>query len=194
MTLGEKIREARRQAGLTQEQLADKLSVSRPAVAKWETDKGVPDVGNLKAVAALLNVSVDYLLDDGQTENSLELREAIDLNEYEKTGACRCREDAVVLAKYPDADFVWPLMREKKQSIAAHIMEFFTSPGMLGVVDQLEDMSWYYLVEKQGVQFLVNVTKEFITSKRMTAPVTDRRFTVGNMCYTRVRLNLAAKK
>lgn len=64
MTLGEKIRESRRKCGLSQEQLAEKLSVSRSAIAKWETDKGLPDVGNLKILARLLNVSVDHLLDE----------------------------------------------------------------------------------------------------------------------------------
>ena len=62
MTLGGKIREARRKCGFSQEQLAEKMSVSRSAIAKWETDKGLPDVGNLKILAKLLNVSVDYLL------------------------------------------------------------------------------------------------------------------------------------
>lgn len=40
MTLGEKIKEARKQAGLSQEQLSEKLGVSRSAVAKWGTDVG----------------------------------------------------------------------------------------------------------------------------------------------------------
>ena len=47
MTLGEKIKEARKAAGLSQEQFAEKMNVSRSAVAKWETDKGLPDIGNL---------------------------------------------------------------------------------------------------------------------------------------------------
>lgn len=46
MTLGEKLKEARKQAGLSQEQLSEKLGVSRSAVAKWETDNGIPDVDN----------------------------------------------------------------------------------------------------------------------------------------------------
>lgn len=50
MTLGEKIKEARKQAGLTQEQVAEKLMVSRQAVTKWETDKGIPDIENLKNI------------------------------------------------------------------------------------------------------------------------------------------------
>ena len=44
MTLGEKIRHARKASGLSQEQLAEKMCVSRSAIAKWETDKGMPDV------------------------------------------------------------------------------------------------------------------------------------------------------
>jgi transcriptional regulator with XRE-family HTH domain len=58
MTFGEKLKEARKEAGLSQEQLAQKLSVSRSAVAKWESDKGMPDVNNLKAISQLLDVSV----------------------------------------------------------------------------------------------------------------------------------------
>lgn len=45
MTLGEKIKEVRRQAGLSQEQLSEKLGISRSAVAKWEIDKGIPRCG-----------------------------------------------------------------------------------------------------------------------------------------------------
>lgn len=66
MSLGEKIREHRKQVGLSQEQLSEKLEVSRSAVAKWETDNGIPDVDNLKVISKLLNVSIDYLLDGGE--------------------------------------------------------------------------------------------------------------------------------
>ena len=47
MTLGEKIRKARIENGLTQEQLSGKMMVSRQAITKWEADKGIPDVSNL---------------------------------------------------------------------------------------------------------------------------------------------------
>ena len=67
MTLGEKLKEARKKVGISQEQLSEKLGVSRSAVAKWETDNGIPDIDNLKTVSRLLNVSIDYLLD--RTEN-----------------------------------------------------------------------------------------------------------------------------
>lgn len=66
MTLGEKLKEARKQAGLSQEQLSEKLRISRSAVAKWETDKGIPDIDNLKALSQLFSVSIDYLVDNGE--------------------------------------------------------------------------------------------------------------------------------
>lgn len=68
MTLGEKLKEERNQTGLSQEKLAEKLNISRSAVAKWERDKGIPDVVNLKSLAHLFNVSIDYLLaEEGDT-------------------------------------------------------------------------------------------------------------------------------
>ena len=47
MTLGEKIKDARVKASLTQEELAAKIMVSRQAISKWESDRGIPDIENL---------------------------------------------------------------------------------------------------------------------------------------------------
>ncbi|MGN1195566.1 MAG: helix-turn-helix domain-containing protein, partial [Acutalibacteraceae bacterium] len=81
MTFGEKLREARKRAGLTQEQLAEKLTVSRQAVTKWEADRGLPDIGNIKLISELLNVSIDFLLDDGKTLDMSVLKEEISLKD-----------------------------------------------------------------------------------------------------------------
>ncbi len=62
MDLQEKLKALRRQAGMSQEQLAEKLHVSRQAVTKWETGTGLPDLQNLRALAAIFQVSVDELL------------------------------------------------------------------------------------------------------------------------------------
>ena len=64
MTLADKLKEARKNAGLTQVELAEKLCVSRQAITKWESGKGIPDVENLKMLSKVLNVSIDFLLDD----------------------------------------------------------------------------------------------------------------------------------
>ena len=62
MTFAEKLKALRKQTGMSQEKLAEKLNVSRQAVTKWETDAGIPDVENLRAISALFNISIDELL------------------------------------------------------------------------------------------------------------------------------------
>lgn len=62
MTFAEKLKSIRKQAGFSQEKLAEKIGVSRQAVTKWETDTGIPDIENIMAIASLFDVSVDDLL------------------------------------------------------------------------------------------------------------------------------------
>lgn len=61
MTFAEKLKELRKQSGLSQEKLAEKLGVSRQAVTKWERDTGVPDIDNIMAISKLFDVSMDEL-------------------------------------------------------------------------------------------------------------------------------------
>ncbi len=62
MAFAEKLKSIRKQAGMSQEQLAEKLGVSRQAVTKWETDAGIPDIENIMAISALFDISIDELL------------------------------------------------------------------------------------------------------------------------------------
>lgn len=57
-----RIRESRRSLGLTQEELAQRIGVSRSAIAQWETDRTGQVRANLARVAAVLGVSIGYLL------------------------------------------------------------------------------------------------------------------------------------
>ena len=62
MSLGEKLLYLRKKAGLSQEDVAEKLSVSRQTVSKWETDQTVPELIKAKLLSQLYNVSYDYLI------------------------------------------------------------------------------------------------------------------------------------
>ena len=62
MEFNEKIQELRRRRGLTQEELAEKLYVSRTAVSKWESGRGYPNIESLKAISEFFSVTVDELL------------------------------------------------------------------------------------------------------------------------------------
>lgn len=76
--LSEKIKELRKKNGLTQEELAEKINVSRQAITKWESGEGTPDIDNLKNLAIFFHVSVDYLVDN-KTEKTLDLKGKFEL-------------------------------------------------------------------------------------------------------------------
>ena len=63
MTTGEKIQTLRKKQGLTQEQLAQGLGVSRQAVSRWELDEALPETANLLPLAKALGCSIDWLRD-----------------------------------------------------------------------------------------------------------------------------------
>ena len=62
MEFNEKLQELRKQKGLTQEELAEMLYVSRAAVSKWESGRGYPNIDSLKAISKFFSVSLDDLL------------------------------------------------------------------------------------------------------------------------------------
>ena len=66
MEFNEKLQELRKQKGLTQEELAEKLYVSRTAISKWESGRGYPNIESLKAIAKFFSVTVDELLSSGE--------------------------------------------------------------------------------------------------------------------------------
>lgn len=72
MEFNEKLQELRKKKGLTQEELAEALYVSRAAVSKWESGRGYPNIDSLKAVANYFSVSIDELL---SPEEALDIAE-----------------------------------------------------------------------------------------------------------------------
>ncbi|MDE7282330.1 MAG: helix-turn-helix domain-containing protein [Lachnospiraceae bacterium] len=71
MTLGQKLKTILKENGMTQEDLAERLDVSRQAVGKWVNDKGIPEVGKLVQISNLFGVSTDYLLKEDYEEKSI---------------------------------------------------------------------------------------------------------------------------
>lgn len=67
MNIGDKLKELRKGKGLSQEQLAEKIGVSRQAITKWESGKGLPDIENMVILAETFEISLDELVSDGLT-------------------------------------------------------------------------------------------------------------------------------
>ena len=66
MEFNEKLQTLRKQKGLTQEELAEILFVSRTAVSKWESGRGYPSIDSLKAIAKFFSVTIDELLSNDE--------------------------------------------------------------------------------------------------------------------------------
>ena len=85
MEFHEKLQELRKSRGLTQEELAEALYVSRTAVSKWESGRGYPSIDSLKEISAYFSVSIDDLLSGeklillAQKENKSNIQSICDL-------------------------------------------------------------------------------------------------------------------
>ena len=64
MAIGQNILEARKKSGLSQEQLGEKVNVTRQTISNWELDETAPNPEQLKALSKELNISVDDLIDN----------------------------------------------------------------------------------------------------------------------------------
>lgn len=91
-SIGKKLYELRKQAGFTQEYLAEKLGVSAQAVSKWENDIACPDIMTLPNIAELYGISIDELFKNNEVQSKVK---------YEKTE--NINEDELVLRVYVDA-------------------------------------------------------------------------------------------
>lgn len=84
MTLGEKIHQLRKAGGLSQEQLAEMIGVSRQSISKWETDQSSPEIENLLALSKVFSLSTDELLGkefgEGVESAAPQLKEVVDAN------------------------------------------------------------------------------------------------------------------
>ena len=85
MEFHEKLQELRKSRGLTQEELAEELYVSRTAISKWESGRGYPSIDSLKEISNYFSVTIDELLSTdkllsiAEKENRANLREMCDL-------------------------------------------------------------------------------------------------------------------
>lgn len=80
MILADKIVDLRKKSGWSQEELAEKLNVSRQAISKWEGAQSVPDMGRIIQLSELFGVSTDYLLKDNMEKEEAAVSDDTDSN------------------------------------------------------------------------------------------------------------------
>ena len=84
MLFAEKLQILRKSNGYTQEELAEKLGISRQSIAKYEAGQGYPDILNLIQISNLFHVTVDYLVKNQECSVSISKKETDDIDELIK--------------------------------------------------------------------------------------------------------------
>jgi len=105
MTIGEKIRELRKQNNITQEALADALNISFQSVSKWENNSAMPDISMVVPIANFFGVTTDELFDRGAETQAADMEHYLAKNlEYAHAGQIEKRLSLWrgALAKYPN--------------------------------------------------------------------------------------------
>lgn len=197
MTFGEKLKDARKKTGLTQEELSELIGISRAAVAKWEAGNGLPDIDNLKAVAGLLDVSIDYLLDDGGSIDLSVTKKAIDLEKYgEGKKLSRMKKveikERIVREVYPDAEIIrltlTGIKNSRRETVADQAIGWFAllfggiplfGTQEVGKLANSLDQQ-YYLVNQEKNQFFILITDEHIIARKLSVRIDKKKFEIGD--------------
>ncbi len=106
MILADKIVENRKKNGWSQEELAEKLGVSRQSVSKWESAQAVPDLKKILQLSEIFGVSTDYLIKDELEETPAQEPAPVD-NGLEETVKTVSMEEAVSFLRYNEASSRW---------------------------------------------------------------------------------------
>jgi transcriptional regulator with XRE-family HTH domain len=203
MTFGEKLKKARIDAGFTQSELANVLMVSRAAIAKWESDRGIPEVSNLKQIAEVLGVSIDYLLDDESAFNLSVTTKPLDFSPYEGDGKLsRLKKvelkERVIREEYPNAEIVRLTLTDIKDTKTENIVDkvIGTFAFVLGNIPLYGTQEFgkmansfdqqYYLVSEEKAQYFVLMTDEQIISRMVPNKITEKTFNMDDKRFLMV--------
>lgn len=178
MTLGQKLKEIRKRFGLSQEQLAQIMNVSRQAITKWENDGDLPDVSNLQELSKVFGITVDYLLNDENNLPALSMRKELNKEEY-KNKLTTYRE--VLEQYYPEPYEIYILIRTKKLNFIETILDIFIAPEIspVSTADEFSDLSQYYLVKKDNLKLLVNIKNYILEVIELPSNTNDKKFIYG---------------
>ena len=185
MTLGEKLKKYRNIFDLSQEELAEKINVSRQAIAKWEGNDGLPDISNLRELSSLFSVSIDYLLDDTKQIEFplLKIKITIDKNNYSN------RYNYVLdylKNNYPN-DIIYGLAETKKVKNKFYNIANILSWNIIGLIDWINDPAIWFIVEKQTQKLIVKATKEYIEIRELSSVIDTNEFVFDNSKLLKIK-------
>ena len=175
MTLGQKLKDVRKRFGLSQEQLAEIMNVSRQAITKWENDVGLPDVSNLQELSKVFGITVDCLLNDENQLPALSMRKRLDKEKYKNK---LTMYSEILKEYYPEPYEIYVLTRTKKLNVVELILDIFIAPEIapISTADELGDLSPYYLIKKDNLKLLVNIKNYVLETIELPSNTNDKKF------------------
>ena len=209
MILADKIIEQRKKNGWSQEELAEKLDVSRQSISKWESAQSVPDMGRIVKLSQIFGVSTDYLLIDEmeQTETALvdesdrslrtiTMEEASAFLRVREGNAARvsvgvllCILSPILLIVLGGAQDMGKVALSETQAVGLGLMMLFVLVGCavaLFVTSALRGKEFEYL-EHEPIDTLYGVDGMVRERRERYRPVFTRRLTIGIvMCVVAV--------
>lgn len=182
MTLGQKLKEIRNKFGLSQEQLAEIMNVSRQAITKWESDSGLPDVSNLQELSKVFGVTVDFLLNDNNSLPALSMRKELEKNKYKNK---MTMYEEVLKEYYKEPYEIYILSRSRKLNFIELLLDTFIAPeiGPVSTADELGGLSPYYLVKKGDLKLLVNIKNYILEVIELPSNINDKKFIYGKNIF-----------
>lgn len=187
MTFGEKLSSLRKQANLTQSDLAEKLNVSRQAITKWESGVGLPDLDNIKKLSSIFNVKIDDLLDYKIEEIKLELDTTEEKIDKEKSKFKNV--DNFILERFTNANSIERLIRKVKLTFWQDIFDFFVGAGTLEIADYIKTGTVYsFLVKENGKNYLILVNKTKMLTKKLEQDF-EKNIVIDGYKYSKFKNN-----
>lgn len=148
MNIADKIQYLRKQSNLTQEQLADKLNVSRQALSKWELGVSMPEADKIIQISDLFSVSTDYLLKDSIETFEKRANKQIDLRSITVLSTAIVLIGLIVMVSIFDYMYIGFIL----QVVGVAMFEFFMnqqkSPGQRSL------RSFFYIINLWFIAFV----------------------------------------
>lgn len=158
--IGDKIAELRKQNGMSQEELADRMGISRQSVSKWESGQSQPEIEKLLQLSELFHVSTDYLLKEDTmptvAKATVQEEEPVKETVYEepedhdpmddwketikKTFTARQQEEGVYILRKDEAENYMQAREDKAKDVSLGVMECVASPVPVIILGTLADI------------------------------------------------------
>lgn len=178
MTFAEKLKELRKQNGISQEQLAEKIYVSRQAITKWESGNGIPDIENLISISNLFNESLDSLLSEEKSliskhEFLYESRTEYDLDSPKKIDLKLGTAHEVIIEKTKDEKIIVIATSNKLNYIAQQVKVKIeeNKKRMDVIVKQSNDLS--DIAAAEYLFILVKIPERFVADVELASELVN---------------------